>query len=78
MVGGVVYFPPKDTERTAMGRRLCSSIAGAAMAMMSGRAAEYFVDAAQGRDGNSGLSADLPWQSVRRVNQRATESTLDF
>jgi hypothetical protein len=39
------------------------------MVMASGRAAKYFVDAASGRDSNSGSSADAPWQSVRRVNQ---------
>ena len=35
MVGGVVLSPAKDTERTAVGRRLYSLTAGAAMAMMT-------------------------------------------
>jgi hypothetical protein len=35
----------------------------------SGWTAEYFVDAAAGRDGNSGLSPAEAWQSIERVNQ---------
>lgn len=44
---------------------------GVVMSITNACAAEYFVDASNGRDSNSGLSPAEAWQSVRQVNSTA-------
>lgn len=54
-----------------MDRWTCNLLVGVMMMMtmtMTGQAAEYFVDAASGKDRNSGLSPAEAWQSIGRVN----------
>ena len=44
---------------------------GVVMSITNACATEYFVDASNGRDRNSGLSPAEAWQSVRQVNSTA-------
>ena len=47
--------------------------AGTMMAVATAQGAEYYVNAASGKDSNPGTSAEAPWRSVQQVNEAGLE-----